>query len=182
MILFTSRWSGKNKDFNKRLLDMVNLHLFIRFFLKVVSIVFILLYGQILVVVGLNIKERRYTFNNKNTMSFKVGQDVVCINADFPNHVIAIYDNLVEKDKIYTIREIDVGVVPVAVDESTKGKFPAFYGPKTQIIYLEGVYNKVGPVSKKEPGFASFRFAPLKEEKEEIKEVIQVKQPKLVEA
>lgn len=107
--------------------------------------------------------------------NFKIGQDVVCINADFPNHIIAIYDNLVEKDKTYTIREIDVGVLPLAVNEANKGKeFPVFHGPKSLVLYLEGVYNKVGPVSKKEPGFASFRFAPLKEETEEVKEVIKI--------
>ena len=109
-------------------------------------------------------------------MSFKVGQDVVCINADFPNHIIAIYDMLVEKDEVYTIRGIGEGVVPTHVDESTKGQYPKFFGPKTQILYLEKVINKINPVSKKEPGFASLRFVPLKseEEKQEVEEVIKV--------
>jgi hypothetical protein len=109
-------------------------------------------------------------------MSFKIGQDVVCVNSDFPPHIIAIYDMLVEKDEVYTIRGIEDGVIPTHVDEKTKGQYPKFHGPKTQILYLDKVINKINPVSKKEPGFISARFVPLKteEESEEIEESIKV--------
>jgi hypothetical protein len=48
----------------------LNLQIHIRFFLKVVSIVFILQYIQTLAAVGLNVKVRRYTLSNKNTMHY----------------------------------------------------------------------------------------------------------------
>lgn len=105
---------------------------------------------------------------------FKIGQDVVCIDDRFPAHIHAIYENLVKEGEVYTIREIDDGVVPIAVDPATKGSFPIFHGLRVQVLRFDKVINKIDPVSKKEPGFASFRFAPLKTDEEEVEETIKV--------
>ena len=110
-------------------------------------------------------------------MSFKIGQEVVCINDEFPAHVYAIYDKLVEKGKTYIVRDVVDGVVPIAVDPKTKGSFPIFHGPKMDTLYLDGVINKIDPVSRKEPGFAAFRFAPLNTEEEKVKESVRNYEP-----
>jgi hypothetical protein len=117
-------------------------------------------------------------------MSFKIGQDVVCINAEFSQAAYAMYDNLVEKGVTYTVRDIDIGCTMDAVNKNTKGDNPEFLGHRTQILYLEKVYNKINPRSKKEPGFQAVRFAPLNtnEESEEIKIKQPVKIPDLIDA
>ena len=120
---------------------------------------------------------------NRINAMFKPGQDVVCINAEFDNWAIALYENLPEKGKVYTIRDvIDQACEPVGVTERSKGKFPEFVGRKIQAITLEGLINKVHPITRIEKAFASHRFAPLIKEEEEVKEVVSIKprQPILV--
>lgn len=120
---------------------------------------------------------------------FIEGQKVVCIDDQFPNWAVAIYDNLPEKDKTYTVRQVMLGCNPKAVDPASKGlSHPKFIGTQEVTILLVEITNKTHEVSKQEPGFKAERFKPLEDiSEEEImknKDVInnpkRIKQPKPV--
>ena len=109
---------------------------------------------------------------------FKIGQEVVCVNDDFSTVTLALYEKLPVKNSIYTIRDIVEGCLPTSVRESTKGSNPIFDGVRVETLYLEGLINKIDPISKKEKGFLSNRFVPLNPpEEEKVKERVEIKEP-----
>jgi len=83
------------------------------------------------------------------------GQRVVCINDTFNEFVRAVYRQLPEKGKTYTVREVFLGR-----ERIVKGGDSATVG-----LLLEELRNPPDPfhVGKEELGFSSERFAPLEE-------------------
>ena len=83
------------------------------------------------------------------------GQKVVCINDAFSEFVRAIYRQLPEKGKTYTIREVFLGR-----ERIVKGGDSATVG-----LLLHELVNPQDPfhAGKEELGFSSERFAPLEE-------------------
>jgi hypothetical protein len=83
------------------------------------------------------------------------GQRVVCINDTFSELVRALYTQLPQKGRTYTIREVYLGREKVV-----KGGDSATVG-----LLLEEVVNPPDPfhVGREELGFSSERFAPLEE-------------------
>jgi hypothetical protein len=91
------------------------------------------------------------------------GQKVVCINDTFSGFVKAVYRQLPDKGKTYTIREVFLGR-----EKIVKGGDSATVG-----LLLEELVNPPDPfhVGKQELGFSSERFAPLEEHPPEESEV-----------
>lgn len=91
------------------------------------------------------------------------GQKVVCINDTFNEFVKAVYKQLPDKGKTYTIREVFLGR-----EKIIKGGDSATVG-----LLLEELVNPPDPfhVGKQELGFSSERFAPLEELPPEESEV-----------
>ena len=91
------------------------------------------------------------------------GQRVVCIDDTFNGFVKAVYKQLPEKGKTYTIREVFLGR-----EKIVKGGDSATVG-----LLLEELVNPPDPfhVGKQELGFSSERFAPLEEVPPEEAEV-----------
>src|SRR5580692_10183511 len=83
------------------------------------------------------------------------GQKVVCINDTFSEFVKAVYKQLPDKGKTYTIREVFLGR-----EKIVKGGDSATVG-----LLLEELVNPPDPFhkGKEELGFSSERFAPLEE-------------------
>lgn len=83
------------------------------------------------------------------------GQKVVCINDTFNGFVKAVYKQLPDKGKTYTIREVFLGR-----EKIVKGGDSATVG-----LLLVELVNPPDPfhVGKQELGFSSERFAPLEE-------------------
>jgi hypothetical protein len=83
------------------------------------------------------------------------GQRVVCINDAFNEFVRAVYRQLPEKGKTYTVREVFLGR-----ERIVRGGDSATVG-----LLLEELHNPPDPfhVGKEELGFSSERFAPLEE-------------------
>jgi hypothetical protein len=83
------------------------------------------------------------------------GQKVVCVNDTFNEFVKAVYKQLPDKGKTYTIREVFLGR-----EKIIKGGDSATVG-----LLLEELVNPPDPfhVGKQELGFSSERFAPLEE-------------------
>lgn len=83
------------------------------------------------------------------------GQKVVCVNDTFSEFVKAVYKQLPDKGKTYTIREVFLGR-----EKIIKGGDSATVG-----LLLEELVNPPDPfhVGKQELGFSSERFAPLEE-------------------
>jgi hypothetical protein len=83
------------------------------------------------------------------------GQKVVCVNDTFGAFVKAVYRQLPEKGRTYTIREVFLGRERIVQggDSATVG------------LLLEELVNPPDPfhVGKQELGFSSERFAPLEE-------------------
>jgi hypothetical protein len=93
------------------------------------------------------------------------GQKVVCINDTFNGFVRAVYQQLPDKGRTYTIREVFLGR-----EKIVKGGDSATVG-----LLLEELVNPPDPfhIGKQELGFSSERFAPLEElpaEEEEFAE------------
>ena len=91
------------------------------------------------------------------------GQKVVCINDVFNGFVKAVYKQLPEKGKTYTIRQVFLGR-----EKIVKGGDSATVG-----LLLEELLNPPDPfhAGKEELGFSSERFAPLEEHPPEEAEV-----------
>jgi hypothetical protein len=91
------------------------------------------------------------------------GQRVVCINDTFNELLRALYRQLPEKGKTYTIREVFLGR-----EKIVKGGDSATVG-----LLLEELVNPpdLFHVGKQELGFSSERFAPLEEHPPEEAEV-----------
>lgn len=89
------------------------------------------------------------------------GQKVVCINDSFPDWAKAMYNQLPEKDKTYTIRKVSMGVSPVVVDPSSKGSTPVFHGTHEVSLLLVELNNPIHETSKQEMGFMAERFKPI---------------------
>jgi hypothetical protein len=91
------------------------------------------------------------------------GQKVVCINDTFNGFVRAVYKQLPDKGKTYTIREVFLGR-----EKIVKGGDSATVG-----LLLEELVNPPDPfhVGNQELGFSSERFAPLEEHPPEEAEV-----------
>jgi hypothetical protein len=91
------------------------------------------------------------------------GQRVVCVNDTFGAFVKAVYRQLPEKGRTYTIREVFLGRERIVQggDSATVG------------LLLEELVNPPDPfhVGKQELGFSSERFAPLEELSPEVQEV-----------
>jgi hypothetical protein len=83
------------------------------------------------------------------------GQRVICIDDTFTELVRALYTQLPQKGRTYTIREVYLGREKVV-----KGGDTATVG-----LLLEEVVNPPDPfhVGREELGFSSERFAPLEE-------------------
>jgi len=83
------------------------------------------------------------------------GQRVVCINDTFSDFVKAIYLQLPQKGRTYTIREVFLGR-----ERIVKGGESATVG-----LLLHELVNPPDPfhAGKEELGFSSERFAPLEE-------------------
>jgi hypothetical protein len=83
------------------------------------------------------------------------GQKVVCINDAFNEFVRAVYRQLPDKGRTYTVREVFLGRERIVNggDSATVG------------LLLEELHNPPDPfhVGKQELGFSSERFAPLEE-------------------
>ena len=112
------------------------------------------------------------------------GQKVVCIDDVFPDWAKAMYNELPEKDKKYTIRKVVMGVAPIGVTKESKGSTPVFIGQHEVTLLLNELNNPIHPNSKQEMGFLSIRFQPLDEfeilEKEEVYGYVKIKEPVLV--
>jgi hypothetical protein len=91
------------------------------------------------------------------------GQKVVCINDAFNGFVKAVYKQLPEKGRTYTIRQVFLGR-----EKIVKGGDSATVG-----LLLEELLNPPDPfhAGKEELGFSSERFAPLEEHPPEEAEV-----------
>jgi hypothetical protein len=89
---------------------------------------------------------------------FSKGQQVVCINDEFPPLAFEMYERLPKKDSVYTIRAIYIGRGNFTRAES--GKKDGEIG-----VLLEEIRNPADPALKAglngELGFNSERFAPL---------------------
>jgi len=83
------------------------------------------------------------------------GQRVVCVNDTFNEFVRAVYRQLPEKGKTYTVREVFLGR-----ERIVKGGDSATVG-----LLLQELVNPPDPfhAGKEELGFSSERFAPLEE-------------------
>jgi len=83
------------------------------------------------------------------------GQKVICINDAFPEFIRAIYKQLPDKGKVYTVREVFLGR-----EKIVKGGDTATVG-----LLLEELHNPPDPFhqGQQELGFSSERFAPLEE-------------------
>jgi len=89
-------------------------------------------------------------------MSYKVGQQVVCIDATFDTSdpdFFRVFKQLPSKGKTYTIREYDAP--SIKLEEVQNPEIPMDMG---------------GITITEEPGFNQRRFAPLVETSEEMKE------------
>lgn len=99
---------------------------------------------------------------------FIEGQQVVCINDEFPEWAHRRYDELPQKDTVYTVRAIRPGIT------DTGKKTPFLAGDKQRgqedisILVFELVNPEYGPEGRKqEAGFKIDRFVPLEELTEE---------------
>jgi hypothetical protein len=83
------------------------------------------------------------------------GQKVICINDTFNEFVRAVYKQLPEKGKTYTVREVFLGR-----ERIVKGGDSATVG-----LLLQELVNPPDPfhAGKEELGFSAERFAPLEE-------------------
>jgi hypothetical protein len=83
------------------------------------------------------------------------GQRVVCINDTFSEFVRAVYRQLPQKGKTYTVREVFLGR-----ERIVKGGDSATVG-----LLLQELVNPPDPfhAGKEELGFSAERFAPLEE-------------------
>lgn len=99
----------------------------------------------------------------------KLNDHVVCVDDKFEPWVHAIYTMLPKKGNIYKIRDIDIGV-NVKTIESNPDSSLVFKGNQTITFLLHELINPDMPISGKECGFSSQRFAPLNydENSEEI--------------
>lgn len=93
------------------------------------------------------------------------GSKVVCIDDRFPTDILIYYSALPIKDKVYTIRDMGVGL-------NLKGEHGEI------VVYLSELHN---PKSAKTPfperGFAEWRFqelAPPAEESEQVKKLEEI--------
>jgi len=93
------------------------------------------------------------------------GQRVVCIDDAFNEFVRAVYRQLPEKGKTYTVREVFLGR-----ERIIRGGDLATVG-----LLLEELHNPPDPfhVGREELGFSSERFAPLEELPPEESEAVE---------
>ena len=109
----------------------------------------------------------------------KINDQIVCINDTFEPWVHAIYAMLPKKGNIYKIREIDVGV-NVKTIESNPDSSLLFKGNQSIVLLLHELHNPDMPISGKECGFESWRFAPLNYEELEEEVVDYVEMPDIM--
>ena len=88
----------------------------------------------------------------------RTGSKVVCVNDRFPPELLIYYSGLPLKDRIYTVRDMGIGL-------SSKGE------PGEIVVYLKEIEN---PKSAKPPyperGFAEWRFREIEPPAEEHEE------------
>ena len=117
----------------------------------------------------------------------KQGQQVICIDDNFPAWARAMYDNLPVKDVTYTIRDVMIGCNPIGVVKQDISLEPnKFIGIAEVTLLLVEITNKKNEVLKQEMGFKSDRFRPLEEietkESKVVSKPITIKKPELVPA
>lgn len=88
----------------------------------------------------------------------RTGSKVVCVDDRFPPELLIYYTGLPIKDRIYTVRDMGIGI-------SSKGE------PGEIVVYLQEIEN---PKSAKPPyperGFAEWRFREIEPPAEETEE------------
>jgi hypothetical protein len=108
----------------------------------------------------------------------KVGEQVVCVDDQFPRPLARYYLNLPKKDKIYTVRAVFVGRgVLHPAGETTDGEIG---------LLLKELVNGMDPrhKHKQELGFNCERFRPLREDEataEEEEELVRVRRTPSIE-
>ena len=86
------------------------------------------------------------------------GSKVVCLDDRFPAEILAYYNSLPIKDRIYIVRDMGIGI---GLDNQ----------PGEVVVYLEGLENPGSSVPPHaERGFAQYRFAELEPPAEEAQE------------
>jgi len=94
------------------------------------------------------------------------GSKVVCIDDVFPTWATALYSELPVKDKIYTIRQIDSGLLVQNINSDASVKH-TFEGVRSFHVLLEEIKNPIHTDSKKEMGFLITRFREIEPPKAE---------------
>lgn len=79
---------------------------------------------------------------------FRIGQKVVCVDARFPPEVWEVCEDIPERGKVYTVRDIEL-----------MGDY--FTRVRGWALRLEEVRNPVVPPLISEAGFSITRFRPL---------------------
>ena len=86
------------------------------------------------------------------------GSKVVCLDDRFPVEILAYYNSLPIKDRIYIVRDMGIGI-------GLDGQ------PGEVVVYLQGLENPGSSVPPNaERGFAQHRFAELEPPAEEAQE------------
>lgn len=90
---------------------------------------------------------------------------LICINDEnWPAWARAIMTDFPVKNKIYTVREIQRGVLGEELIKDQTSKNPLqFRGREVPSVLLEEIKNPIHPVSGKEMGYSLARFAELPE-------------------
>jgi hypothetical protein len=102
-------------------------------------------------------------------MTFRVGQKVVCIDADFPHSMYSEYVQFPKKNGVYEIR----GILPF-VDPADGRQFIYLAGiTNRKLAYLQGAF---------ESAFPSNRFRPIVERKTDISVFTKMLTPEGVDA
>lgn len=100
---------------------------------------------------------------------FLTGQKVVCIDAEFPQWVLGLYQQLPRQDKTYTIREVMVGGTNPSFSKKEDGKIHTSELEEDITVLLVEIKNPMDPFCKYpiELAFKAERFSPLEEVTEE---------------
>ena len=117
-------------------------------------------------------------------MDIGIKSKVVCIKDDeWPAWARAVMTDFPVKNRVYTIRDIQIGVTGDEVIKDPTGNNPLqFKGKPVPIILLEEIHNPIHPVSKKEMGYIITRFAPIEKQKTDVEVKETIKAPKIIKA
>jgi hypothetical protein len=107
------------------------------------------------------------------------GDKVICINDTFEPWVHVLYTELPKKDEIYTIRDVVLGVNPKSIEANPDSSL-LLKGIHSITLLLEELTNPAMPISQKEMGFGSWRFAPVWTAEDEASEEVTVSRPNII--